>query len=202
MVTVHRGGLTMTIPRVLAHHVPNIPIGHLDEEGRDKLDEMLKSGYSVEEIIEFFKTYVPVKERVWKKFRELSRGRYMTDEEKLRMMRGLIENNNLSLAEVLELMKGQLGEEEQARLEEMLGGGLSVQEALDQLAEGLTKKTDLAQKMQQLMEGKDLSEKEVLELLKGQLGKQALSKMQDMLKNGMTEQEVIDYFMRNGEGAG
>ena len=31
---------------------------------------MLNTGYSVQEIIEYFKTYVPVKERIARKFRE------------------------------------------------------------------------------------------------------------------------------------
>jgi hypothetical protein len=31
---------------------------------------MLNSGYSVQEIIEYFKTYVPVKERIARKFQE------------------------------------------------------------------------------------------------------------------------------------
>ena len=31
---------------------------------------MLNTGYSVQEIIEYFKTYVPVKERIAQKFRE------------------------------------------------------------------------------------------------------------------------------------
>jgi hypothetical protein len=33
MVTVNRGGITMTIPRNLAHHVPPVTVGHLDDEG-------------------------------------------------------------------------------------------------------------------------------------------------------------------------
>ena len=31
---------------------------------------MLNTGYSVQEIIEYFKTYVPVKERIARKFKE------------------------------------------------------------------------------------------------------------------------------------
>ena len=33
MITVNRGGITMTIPRNLAHHVQPVTIGHLDDEG-------------------------------------------------------------------------------------------------------------------------------------------------------------------------
>jgi hypothetical protein len=38
MVTVNRGGITMTIPRNLAHHVPPVTVGHLDDEGMVKDD--------------------------------------------------------------------------------------------------------------------------------------------------------------------
>ena len=34
------------------------------------LRRMLNTGYSVQEIIEYFKTYVPVKERIARKFKE------------------------------------------------------------------------------------------------------------------------------------
>ncbi len=37
MVTVNRGGITMTIPRNLAHHVPPVTVGHLDDEGRSHI---------------------------------------------------------------------------------------------------------------------------------------------------------------------
>ena len=61
MHTVNRGGVEMTIPLNITHHIPPRLIGHLDDEGILICDKMLKDGYTVQEVLEFFKTYVPVK---------------------------------------------------------------------------------------------------------------------------------------------
>ena len=78
----------MTIPLNITHHIPPRLLGLLDEEGilicdrsaapqsvsrRHPLTSafrMLNSGYTVEEIKEYFKTYVPVKDRIAQKFKE------------------------------------------------------------------------------------------------------------------------------------
>ena len=46
------------IVKSTAHNVPTITIGHLDQNGKDTLHTMLKSSYTVDEIIEYFKNYV------------------------------------------------------------------------------------------------------------------------------------------------
>ena len=55
MHTVNRGGVEMTIPLNITHHIPPRLIGHLDEEGILLCDKMLTDGYTVAEIIEYFK---------------------------------------------------------------------------------------------------------------------------------------------------
>ena len=55
MHTVNRGGVEMTIPLNITHHIPPRLIGHLDEEGILLCDKMLSDGYTVAEIIEYFK---------------------------------------------------------------------------------------------------------------------------------------------------
>ena len=70
MVTVNRGGVDMTIPLNITHHIPPRLIGQLDEEGIMICDRMLNGGYTIQEILEYFKTYVPVKERIARKFKE------------------------------------------------------------------------------------------------------------------------------------
>ena len=42
MHTVNRGGVEMTIPLNITHHIPPRLIGHLDEEGILICDKMLK----------------------------------------------------------------------------------------------------------------------------------------------------------------
>ena len=49
----------MTMIKSTSHHTPTVTIGHLDNAGRDILDEKLRENCTIEEIIEFFKNYVP-----------------------------------------------------------------------------------------------------------------------------------------------
>ena len=58
MMTINRGGSRISIVKTTAHHVPPITIGHLDEKGKDLLDDMLKGSRTVDEIVEYFKDYV------------------------------------------------------------------------------------------------------------------------------------------------
>ena len=58
MMQINRGGQRISIVKSTAHNVPTITIGHLDQNGKDTLDTMLKSSYTVDEIIEYFKNYV------------------------------------------------------------------------------------------------------------------------------------------------
>ena len=58
-MTISRGGTRMTLVKSTSHHAPTITIGHLDDAGRDILDEKLRGSSTVEEIVEFFKNYVP-----------------------------------------------------------------------------------------------------------------------------------------------
>ena len=70
MHTVTRGGIEMKIPLNISHHIPPKLIGQLDEEGILICDRMLQQGYSVQEILDYFKTYVPTKERIARWFKE------------------------------------------------------------------------------------------------------------------------------------
>ena len=57
-MTINRGGSRISIVKATAHHVPPITVGHLDQKGQDLLDEMLKGSQTVDEIVEFFESYV------------------------------------------------------------------------------------------------------------------------------------------------
>ena len=58
MMEINRGGHRISIVKSTSHHVPTITIGHIDQNGKDKLDTMLKGSYTVDEIVEYFKQYV------------------------------------------------------------------------------------------------------------------------------------------------
>ena len=58
-MSINRGGRRMSLIKSTAFGVPPIIIGHLDQAGKDLLDEKLKGSSTIPEIVEFFKHYVP-----------------------------------------------------------------------------------------------------------------------------------------------
>ena len=60
VVIVNRGGTQMKVIKTLAHHIPPIIIGHLDDKGVDLLDEMLDGPDMIDEVVDFFEEYKPV----------------------------------------------------------------------------------------------------------------------------------------------
>ena len=57
----------MKVVKNVAFHVPIIPIGELDDYGKDLLDFMLAKGDMINDIVEFFKNYEPQPGRAFKK---------------------------------------------------------------------------------------------------------------------------------------
>ena len=158
----------MTIPLNITHHIPPRLIGHLDEEGILICDKMLTQGFTVQEIIEYFKTYVPVKERIAQKFKQfkeltekLKKGD-VTDSEKLRMMKDIMEGQNLSQKDFLELMGNQFGDATKAEMEEMLKSGMSMSEVLEHF-QRQSEKEELKEKLEQVGR-EDMEQEEDLEL--------------------------------------
>lgn len=209
MHTVNRGGVEMTIPLNITHHIPPRLIGHLDEEGILICDKMLTQGFTVQEIIEYFKTYVPVKERIAQKFKQfkeltekLKKGD-VTDSEKLRMMKDIMEGQNLSQKDFLELMGNQFGDATKAEMEEMLKSGMSMSEVLEHF-QRQSEKEELKEKLQALLEDQNATTEEVFNSLRNQLGPEDQAKIDEMLKRGLTMEQIINHFMNGGmdEGAG
>ena len=208
MHTVNRGGKEMTIPLNITHHIPPKLVGHLDEEGTLICDKMLRDGYTVQEIIEYFKTYVPVKERIAQKFKQfteltekLKKGD-VTDSEKMRMLKDIMEGQNLSEKDFLDLMGTQFGDKTKAEMEEMLKSGMSMSEVLEHF-QRQAEKEELKDKLQALLGDQNASTEEVFNALRNQLGADDQAKIDEMLKKGYTMEQIINHFMNGGmdEGA-
>lgn len=199
----------MTIPLNITHHIPPRLIGHLDEEGILICDNMLNKGFTVQEIIEYFKTYVPVKERIaqrFKQFKELTeklKKGDVTASEKMRMLKDIMEGQNLSEKDFLELMGTQFGDKTKAEMEEMLKSGMSMSEVLEHF-QRQTEKEELKEKLQALLEDQNASTEEVFNALRAQLGADDQAKIDEMLKRGLTMDQIINHFMNGGmdEGTG
>ena len=208
MHTVTRGGVEMTIPLNITHHIPPKLVGHLDEEGILICDKMLKDGYSVQEIIDYFKTYVPVKERIAQKFKQFTelteklKNGDVTDSEKMRMLKDIMEGQNLSEKDFLDLMGTQFGDKTKAEMEEMLKSGMSMSEVLEHF-QRQAEKEELKEKLQALLEDQNASTEEIFNALRNQLGTEDQAKIDEMLKRGLTMEQIINHFMNGGmdEGA-
>ena len=207
MHTVTRGGVEMTIPLNITHHIPPRLIGHLDEEGILICDKMCRDGYTVQEIIEYFKTYVPVKERIAQKFKQfkeltekLKKGD-VTDSEKMRMMKDIMEGQNLSQKDFLELMGTQFGDKTKAEMEEMLKSGMSMSEVLEHF-QRQAEKEELKEKLQALLDDQNASTEEVFNALRNQLGAEDQAKIDEMLKRGLTMEQIVNHFMNGGMDEG
>merc|ERR1719412_1687155 len=90
----------------------------MDAESRKKMDEMVRNGCPLEEVIEHFMKKGKTKEQA--------------QNEKSEELRQLLEKQkDLSPEEILELMRSELGAEDKAQLERMLKNGCSAQEVID-----------------------------------------------------------------------
>ena len=197
----------MTIPLNITHHIPPKLIGHLDEEGILICDKMLKDGYSHQEIIEYFKTYVPVKERIaqrLKQFTELTeklKKGDVTESEKMRMLKDIMEGQNLSEKDFLDLMGTQFGDKTKAEMEEMLKSGMSMSEVLEHF-QRQAEKEELKDKLQALLEDQNASTEEVFNAMRNQLSADDQAKIDEMLKRGFTMEQIINHFMNGGMDEG
>merc|ERR1712032_1183789 len=190
----------------------------LNSEDQAQMEEMLKNGCSIEEVMGHFMS---------RKSPEKEKSKFAQNIEKL------IGGKDLSPDAVLDLISEQLDDEQRQKMEEMLSKGYTKQDVInhfmrtaktkeDQMQELLRDGGSLQDVMQTILKSKStdsivenelsamvqkamaegkLSNSEVLGLIKGQLDEQDKAEMAAMLAKGMTEQEVIDHFLNNGKTA-
>ena len=162
---------------------------NLDKESREKMAEMLSKGYSKQDVINHFMKNAKTKEEQMKetaeKIKALMKDETMTDKDKL------------------EILRNQLSKEDLAQMEMLLKDGGSVDDAMSQIlksksTESLTE-TELCRAVNQLIDGRSLSSEEILDIIKGQIDEDAKKEMEEMIKTGMSPQDVIDHFLANGK---
>ena len=208
MHTINRGGVEMKIPLNISHHIPPKLIGQLDEEGIMICDRMLQQGYSVQEILDYFKTYVPTKERIarwFKEFNELTRKLKCGDvceSENLQMLKVMMQGQKLSEKDFLDFMESQFGDKIKARMEKMLRSGKTMEEVLEHF-QRQAEKEELKNKLQALLDDQNAAIEEIFSSLRSQLGSEDQVKIDEMLKQGLTMDQIIKHFMNGGmdEGA-
>merc|ERR1719430_2625328 len=59
--------------------------------------------------------------------------------------------------------------------------------------------SEFSKKMKELTGGKDLSQEEMLELMKSKLGAGSKTELEEMLAKGYSLQDALDYMMKHGK---
>ena len=175
---------------------------YLDEESLAKMEEMIKKGYPIEDVIDFFLKSGKTPEQA---LREKNLMKEKNKKEAAKKIHKMVEGNNLSNEEILAILKLQMGDEDREQLDVMLKKGCSTQEIIEHFMnrdvsdEETQEKTMFEKKMEELMEGKSLSDEQILDLMKHELDNDSVEQMEQMLQRGYTKEDVIKYFMKHGD---
>merc|ERR1711874_45668 len=175
---------------------------YLDEDSLIKMEEMMKKGYPIEDVIDFFLKTGKTPEQA---LREKTLMKEKVKKETAKKIHKMIEGNNLSNEEILAILKLQMGDDDRAQLDEMLKKGCSTQEIIEHFInrdvsdEETPEKTMFEKKMEELMDGKSLSDEQILDLMKHELDNDSVAQMEQMLQRGYTTEDVIKYFMKHGD---
>merc|ERR1711970_76612 len=161
----------------------------LDDESKAKMQEMLKKGVPLKEVLEHFAKQCDPPEKE------------LTEMEK--KMQKLTEGEELSNYQIYELMKEQMDAESRKKMEEMVKNGCPLEEVIEHfMKKGKTKEqaqNEKSEELRQKLEGaKDLSQEETIEMLRSELGAEDKAQLEKMLNHGCSMQEVIDHFLNRG----
>merc|ERR1719320_2435431 len=161
----------------------------LDDEQRQKMEEMLSKGYTKQDVINHFMRTAKTKEEQM--------------QETAEQIKALMNDENMSEDNKLEMLRNQLSKEDLAQMEELLRDGGSLEDVMQQMlkcksTESLAE-SELSKIVHQMMGDKELSNKEILSLIRDQIDEKAREEMENMLKKGFSEQEVIEHFLTHGK---
>merc|ERR1712142_539231 len=150
----------------------------LDDESKAKMQEMLKAGVPLKEVLDHFARQCDPPEE------------QLTEMEK--KMQKMTQGQDLTNYQIYELMKEQMDAESQKKMEELLKQGHSkkdVMEMMMKVGKSQEEETrDTAETMKHIMASKKknikMSQKELKEMLDERLDDESKAKMQEMLKAG------------------
>merc|ERR1719278_1917087 len=174
---------------------------HLAHDSLVAMEEMLKKGYPVEDVIDYFLKFGKTPQEA---LRAKTLQKEKEKKEAAKKLREQIEGNNLSNDEILAILQLSMGAEDRAQLDLMLKRGCSTQEIIEHfmnrdVSDEETEKTLFQKKMDELMGGKNLDSDQVLDLMMNELDDESVIQMNQMLQRGYTKEDVIKYFMKHGD---
>merc|ERR1719309_1344671 len=174
---------------------------NLDQDSLAKMEEMLKKGYPIEDVIDYFLKNGKTPQQA---LREKTVQKEKEKKEAAKKLREKIEGNNLSNEEILAILQLSMGDEDRAQLDIMIKKGCSTREIIEHfmnrdVSDEEVEKTLFQKKMDELMGGKTLDSDQVLDLMMNELDDESVIQMNQMLKKGYTKEDVIKYFMKHGD---
>merc|ERR1711994_821908 len=191
---VRNGKLTM-VPRKISDHIPAVPIHSVDRFIVTEWNENL--GLEDEEL-QIYKTPIcdiyELHRHRWEFFGKM-------DFRKM-MILSLDGEAWVNGMQRLEFMKTMVSEKDQKKMDKMLKQGYSPDEIVQHFLDDAEKKSgtqSLAKKMEELTKGKDLSDDEILELMKNEMGEESKKQMEELMKQGHSKQEVMRMMMASGK---
>ena len=168
-------------------------MSQLSKEDQKKVKDMMKKGMTKEEIIKLFMTGgLDDKESVQK----------AKDELKLKL-HNLLEDPNAKTEDIFNTLRSQLGVDDQAKIDAMLAKGMSMEQIINHFMKGgmdeVVEESEFSKKMKAMVGGKDLTEQQMLDLMKSQLGEDSKAALEEMLKSGMSLADAMKHFMEHGK---
>ena len=159
-------------------------MSELDDESVKQLSDMLKKGYTKEDVIKYFMKHGDERN------------------EFVQEMRNLAGDQNMTKEELLNVMKDKLGVLSQRKIDDMIREGYSTDEIIQyMMAHGKTQDQEthlFTRRMSLLLEEKPMTDKEKVDKLKENLGKEAASMVEELLKNGLSPSAIMDLFLKHG----
>merc|ERR1712098_651781 len=195
MEEIIRNGKLTLVPRKISDHIPIVPIHSVDRFVVTEWNENL--GLDDEDLQIYKKPYTDCYElhkHRWEFFGKM-------DFRKM-MILALDGEAWVNGMQRLEFMKTLVSEKDQKKMDKMLKQGYSPDEIVQHFLEDAEKKSgtqSLAKKMEELTKGKDLTEDEILEIMKNEMGDESKKKMEELIKQGHSKQEVMKMMMASGK---
>merc|ERR1711892_1312898 len=112
------------------------------------------------------------------------------------------DSKDMTPEQVIEMLRSELSSEDKSQLERMLHNGCSIQEVIDHfLNRGVEDeredKTDFQTKIEEMLDGKNLNDDEILALMRSQVDDATKLEIKAMLEKGYSKQDVIKHLLRN-----
>ena len=154
---------------------------------KSQVEEMLRRGCQTPEIVQLF----------------LNRGKNPAKKtEFAARMERLLNGQLLPPQEVLEIMRENLDDVSKEEIDQLLSKGYTVQDVIEHMFKtGKTpeeKQREVAERMLHLLDG-DMSEEQVLEMMRKQLGSAGQKELEEMLARGCSLHEILDNFIHKVE---